>query len=121
MEKNINKIAYDISKLDSTETDKLIDVLVNKYGIFANIYPYPVGIISTALGTESQYDVYLKDAGHSKLRLVKRIKEMLDIGLKAAKDIIDSAPCVIVYNVSFDKADKFKTELEKCGATIEMM
>ena len=120
MENNVNKIAYDISKLDISETDKLIDVLVNKYGIFANIYPYPVGIVSTALGNDSLYDVRIIKTGVTKLILVKTLKEMLGIGLKYAKDIIDNTPCDVICDVSFDVADELKRELEKCGATIEI-
>lgn len=120
MEKNVNKIAYDISKLDISETDKLIDVLVNKYGIFANIYPYPVGIISLS-AEDTLYDVRIVKTGSTKLMLVKTLKEMLGIGLKYAKDIIDATPCAVINDVSFEEADRFKTELEKCGATIEIM
>jgi len=118
MENNVNKIAYDISKLDTSETDKLIDVLVNKYGIFANIYPYPAGIVS--IDAQTSFDVRIVKAGSTKLMLVKTLKEMLGIGLKYVKDIIDATPCAVINDVSFDRADKLKTELEKCGATIEI-
>lgn len=120
MEINVNDLAHKISKLTIEEIDELSSVLTNKYGIYSNIYPYPAGIISISTDNIS-YDVRLSKTGNRKLGLVKRLKEMLDIGLKEAKDIIDSAPCVIIYNLSFEKAEKIKYELENKGATIEIM
>ena len=120
MERNVNDLAHKISKLTTEETDKLSSVLTNKYGIYSNIYPYPAGIITTSIDN-STYDVRLSKTGDLRLQLVKRLKEMLDIGLKEAKDILDSTPCIFMTNVSFDKADKFKYELENIGATIEIL
>lgn len=120
MEININKIAYDISKLDISERDKLTNILTNKYGIFSNIYPYPAGIISLS-AEDTLYDVRIVKAGSTKLMLVKTLKEMLGIGLKYAKDIVDATPCAVINDVSFEKANKLKTELENCGATIEII
>ena len=120
MEINVNELARNISKLDISEREKLIDVLVNKYGIYADIYPYPVGIISIS-NENITYDVRLSKTGGRKLQLVKRIKELLDIGLKASKDIMDATPCTFITNISLEEAEKLKEELEFCGATIDIL
>lgn len=120
MKTNVNELAHKISKLTTEETDKLVDVLVCKYGIYANMYPYPVGIISIS-AENITYDVSLNKTGDRKLGLIKRLKEMLDIGLKEAKDIIDSTPCTFITNISLEEAEKYKYELENKGATIEIL
>ena len=120
MEKNINELARNISKLTTEELDMLSNVLTNKYGIFSNIYPYPAGIISIS-SENITYDVYINNAGNRKLSLVKGIKEILDIGLKEAKDILDSIPCTFIINISIEEAEKIKFKLENKGATVEII
>jgi len=119
METNINELAKKISRLTTDELDKLSSILTNKFGIFSNIYPYPVGIIS--IDEQSTYDVKLRSAGSQKLRVLKSIKEWKLLGLKEAKDIIDRAPCIIFEDISVDEAEFYQKELEKIGAIIELI
>jgi large subunit ribosomal protein L7/L12 len=118
MEKNINELTYKISKLTTDELDNLSIVLRDKYGFNSNIYKYPLGIIS---GNDKSYDILLKSAGSYKLKVLKTIKEMKLLGLKEAKDIIDSVPYILFENVSMENAERYKYELETIGAVVEIL
>lgn len=119
MKKNINELAQKISKLSTSEINELSNVLMNKYSIHANIYQYRIGIMSTS-NDFTTYNLFLRDTGNLKLMVLKTIKNHLGIGLKEAKNIIDSTPCVIIENTSIENAETLKNALEEVGALIEM-
>lgn len=115
MEKNIKQIARTISKLSAPEIDMLTSALL-EHNISATIYHF--GGISTEVNTTAT--VFLRNAGNRKLMLLKTVKEYLGIGLREAKDIIDSAPCVVIEDTSIENAEALREALEECGATIEI-
>lgn len=115
-----NKIAYEISKLTTEELDELNVVLRNKYGYNSNIYKYPMGIINLSNDNIS-YHVQLSNTGSQKLIVLKRIKELFGLGLREAKDIIDSAPIMLIENVSLEQAENIKYELEELGAVVDII
>jgi len=117
MENNVKDIAHKISKLSTEEIESLSVILRDKYGIYSNIYNYPLGIISI---DKQLYDVKLKNAGSQKLRVLKTIKEIFGLGLKEAKDVIDSAPCYLIKDISYEHAENLKYDLEELGAEIEI-
>ena len=119
MKKNINELAQKISKLSTSEINELSNVLMNKYSTHANIYQYRIGIMATS-NDFTTYNLFLRDNGNQKLMVLKTIKNHLGIGLKKAKNIIDSAPCVILENTSIEKAETLKNALEEVGALIEI-
>jgi len=69
---------------------------------------------------KSEFDVILKAAGGSKLAVVKLVKELTGLGLKEAKDIVDSAPKAVKEGVAKDEAEALKTQLEEAGAEVEL-
>jgi large subunit ribosomal protein L7/L12 len=69
---------------------------------------------------QSEFDVILKEAGASKLKVVKAVKELTGLGLKDAKDIVDSAPKAVKEGVSKDEAEGIKKSLEEAGAVVEL-
>ncbi|MBT7895402.1 MAG: 50S ribosomal protein L7/L12, partial [Flavobacteriales bacterium] len=69
---------------------------------------------------KSEFDVILKEAGPSKLKVVKAVKELTGLGLKDAKDIVDSAPKAVKEAVSKDEAEGIKKSLEEAGAVVEL-
>lgn len=119
METNVNELARNISKLTTEELDNLRTVLRDKYGFYSDIYKYPAGIIS--IDVQTSFDVRLRSAGNQKLQVVKRIKELKDIGLKYAKDLIDNAPCIIFEDISIEYARHYKEIFERIGAEIEII
>ena len=69
---------------------------------------------------QTEFDVILKAAGGSKLAVVKLVKELTGLGLKEAKEIVDSAPAPIKEGVPKDEADSLKSQLEEAGAEVEV-
>jgi len=122
MKTYIKDIAKQISNLSQTEIDELARILTTTYGMSATVYHYPIGIVSTATGGSDQmeFDIFMRKTGDRKLMVLKTIKELLGIGLKEAKDIVDSAPCVIKEFVTRQEAEEFRIALEDAGATIEI-
>jgi len=122
MKTYIKDIAKQISNLSQTEIDELARILTTTYGMSATVYHYPIGIVSTATGGSDQmeFDIFMRKTGDRKLMVLKTIKELLGIGLKEAKDIVDSAPCVIKEFVTRQEAEEFRIALEDAGATIEV-
>jgi large subunit ribosomal protein L7/L12 len=75
---------------------------------------------AAAAEEKTSFDVVLKDAGASKLAVVKLVKEMTGLGLKEAKDAVDGAPGKIKEGVSKDEAEALKKQLEEAGAVVEL-
>jgi large subunit ribosomal protein L7/L12 len=75
-----------------------------------------------AAGAEEQdeFDVILTAAGDTKIQVIKEVRSLTSLGLKEAKDLVDSAPKPVLEKVSKEDADKAKTQLEGAGATVEV-
>ena len=73
-----------------------------------------------AAAEQTEFDVILKAPGAAKLAVVKAVKEMTGLGLKEAKELVDSAPSPIKEGVSKDEATALKTQLEEAGAEVEV-
>ena len=73
-----------------------------------------------AAAEQTEFDVILKAAGQSKLAVVKLVKELTGLGLKEAKEVVDSAPKAVKEKVSKDEAEALKTQLEEAGAEVEV-
>lgn len=115
MKTNINNITKEIARLNPIELNELSSALL-EYNISATMYRF-----GGTLAEESrEFDVVITDAGKTKLMLVKTVKELLDLGLREAKDIVDSVPCIIKEFVGYEEALLLKTALVDAGATIEL-
>ena len=101
----------------------MVDYLEEKFGVsYAPVSPL-VALGGEGTGKEGEKDtvsVVLKDAGQSKVQVIKDIKELLGIGLKEAKDIVDAAPKAVKENISMAEAEEIKKKLEAAGAIIEI-
>jgi large subunit ribosomal protein L7/L12 len=73
-----------------------------------------------AAAEQTEFTVVLKEAGASKLGVVKAVKELTGLGLKEAKDLVDSAPTNVKEGVSKDEAEGLKKALEEAGAVVEL-
>ena len=108
------------------EVNELADILKEEYGI----EPAAAAVAVAAGGgaaeggeaaeEKSEFDVILKAPGGSKLAVVKLVKELTGLGLKDAKDIVDSAPKAVKEGVSKDEAEGIKKSLEEAGAEVEL-
>jgi len=117
-------MAEELVNLSVKEVKELADILKDEYGI----EPAAAAAVAVAAGggdgggaeEQSEFDVILTAAGGSKLAVVKLVKELTGLGLKEAKEIVDSAPKAIKEGVQKDEAEALKKQLEEAGAEVEL-
>lgn len=122
---DLKAFAEQLVNLTVKEVSELADILKDEYGIEPAAAAVAVagpaaGGSGDAAEEKSEFDVILKAAGGSKLAVVKLVKELTGLGLKEAKDIVDSAPAAVKEGVSKDEAEGIKTQLEGAGAEVEL-
>ncbi|RIV47107.1 50S ribosomal protein L7/L12 [Flagellimonas pelagia] len=123
---DLKDFAEQLVNLTVKEVNELADILKNEYGIEPAAAAVAVAAGGAAGGGEeaaeekSEFDVILKAAGASKLAVVKLVKELTGLGLKEAKDIVDSAPKAVKEGISKDEAEGIKKSLEEAGAEVEL-
>lgn len=118
------EIADKLANLSVLEAKELINILENDYGIKAPeaIVGQPtVNENKSVIIEQTEFNVYLKESGAQKLQIVKRVKELINLGLVEAKLLVDSAPCLLREKVSKVDAETLKNELENLGAVIEIV
>ena len=123
---DVKAIAEELVNLTVKEVNELAEVLKEEYGIepaaaaaVAVAAPGAGGGDDTA-EEKSEFDVVLKAPGGSKLQVVKAVKELTGLGLKEAKEIVDSAPKAVKEGVGKDEAEGIKKALEEAGAEVEL-
>ena len=123
---DLKKFAEELVNLSVKDVNELATMLKDEYGIepaavAAVAGPAAAGPAAAAAGEEqTEFDVILKEAGASKLQVVKTVKELTGLGLKEAKDIVDSAPKVVKEGVSKAEAEGIQKALEEAGAVAEL-
>lgn len=122
MEK-IEKLVEEIEKLSVIELSDLVKAIEEKFGVSAAAAVVTAGAgAGAAAGAEekTEFNVVLKDAGASKIAVIKAVREATGLGLKEAKDLVDSAPKAIKEGVSKEDAEKLVATLTEAGATVVM-
>ena len=122
MEK-IEKLVEEIAKLSVIELSDLVKAIEEKFGVSAAAAVVAAGAgAGAAAGAEekTEFNVVLKDAGASKIAVIKAVREATGLGLKEAKDLVDSAPKAIKEGVSKEDAEKLVATLTEAGATVVM-
>ncbi|MGG8498029.1 50S ribosomal protein L7/L12 [Tenacibaculum sp. TC6] len=121
---DLKDFAEQLVNLTVKEVNELADILKEEYGIepaaAAVAVAGPVAGGGEAAEEKTEFDVILKAAGASKLAVVKLVKELTGLGLKEAKEIVDSAPSPVKEGVSKDEAEGLKKSLEEAGAEVEL-
>ena len=122
---DLKDFAEKLVNLTVKEVNELADILKEEYGIepaaAAAVVAGPAaGGGGEAAEEQSEFTVVLKAAGGSKLAVVKLVKELTGLGLKEAKDIVDSAPKPVKEGISKDEAEGIKKSLEEAGAEVEL-
>ncbi len=106
------------------DVKELADILKDQYGIEPAAAAVAVAAGGAGGGEEAaaqtEFDVILKSAGSAKLKVVKEVKNLLGIGLKDAKGIVDGAPCPVKEGCAKDEAESLKSALEGVGAEVEL-
>ena len=120
---NLDKIVDDLSALSVMQAAELSKMLEEKWGVSASA---PVAVAAVAAGgapaeeAQTEFNVTLTSFGAKKIEVIKEIRGITGLGLKEAKDLVESAPKAIKESVSKDEANKIKEQLEKVGATVEV-
>lgn len=123
---DIKAIAEELVNLTVKEVNELATVLKDEYGIepaaaaVAVAGPAAGGAAAGAAEEKSEFDVVLVDAGASKLKVVKAVKEACGLGLKEAKALVEGAPAAIKEGLSKDEAENLKKAIEEAGAKVEL-
>jgi large subunit ribosomal protein L7/L12 len=122
---DLKSLAEQLVSLTIKEANELANILKDDYGIepaasAVAIAAAPAAGGEAAPAEKTEFDVVLKDAGANKLNVVKEVKNLLGLGLKEAKDLVDGAPSQLKAAVSKAEAESIKTTLEGVGAVIEV-
>ena len=122
---DIKALAEQLVNLTVKEVNELAGFLKSEYGI----EPAAAAVVSGGGGAaavaevvaeKTEFDVILQSAGANKLNVVKEVKNLLGLGLKEAKDLVDGAPATLKSAISKDDANNIKTVLETAGAQVEI-
>ena len=123
MEK-IEKLVEEIEKLSVIELADLVKAIEEKFGVSAAaaVVAAGAGAAAGAAGAEekSEFNVVLKDAGASKIAVIKVVKEATGLGLKEAKELVDGAPKTVKENMPKADAEKLAEDLKAAGAVVEL-
>jgi len=122
---DLKTFADQLVSLTVKEVNELAQILKDEYGIEPAAAAAPVAVAAAGGGAEeaeekSSFDVVLKARGGAKLQIVKLVKELTGLGLKEAKEMVDSAPKAIKEGVAKDEAEALKKQLEEAGAEVEL-
>ena len=124
----IEKMMDEIKGMTVLELNKLVTALEDEFGVSAAAAAAPVmvaGGAAAAGGEEAaeektEFDVMLNSVGDKKINVIKVVREVTSLGLKEAKELVESAPAKIKEGVSKDEADEVKKKFEEAGAQVEI-
>ncbi|MBI2024367.1 50S ribosomal protein L7/L12 [Candidatus Giovannonibacteria bacterium] len=121
---NLDQIVEEVSKLTALELSDLVKKIEEKFGVSAAM---PVmaagagnGAAADAVEEKTSFNVEIKEGGGQKIQVIKVLREVLGLGLKEAKDMVDQAPKVVKEGADKATADELKAKLEAAGATVEL-
>ncbi len=109
-----------VEKMSVIDLNELVKVLEKKFGVSAQAVAVAAPAAAAAAGDEkSTVAVHLAAAGEQKIAVIKVVKEVLALGLKEAKDLVDSAPALLKDGMKKEDADAFKKSIEAAGGKVE--
>jgi large subunit ribosomal protein L7/L12 len=122
---DINAIAEQIQGLTLLEASELVKLLEQRLGVSAAAAAVAVAAPAAAAAApeaeeKTEFDVILKAVGEKKINVIKVVREVTNLGLKEAKDLVDSAPKTVKEGVSKQEAEEIKKKFEEAGATVEI-
>jgi len=123
---DLQKIVDELSSLTVLEAADLAKMLEEKWGVSAAAAvavaagPAAAGAGAAPAEEKTEFDVILASAGDKKIEVIKEVRALTGLGLKEAKDLVESAPKPVKEAVAKEEADKIKATLEKVGAKVEL-
>ena len=114
---DVKALAEELVNLSVKDVQELAKVLKEEYGI----EPAAAAVAVAGPAAAAEFDVILKSAGDAKLNVIKAVKDLLSLGLKEAKELVDKAPgATLKEKVSKAEAEQIKSTLEEAGAEVEV-
>jgi large subunit ribosomal protein L7/L12 len=118
----VDEIVEKIATLSAMDLADLSQAIQDKFGVTAAA-PVAVAVAGAApeaAEEQTEFDVVLNAAGDKKIQVIKVVRELTSLGLKEAKDLVESAPAKVNEGVAKDEAEKAKAKLEEVGADVEV-
>ena len=117
----ILKFVEEIKTLSVLELSELVDAIQEEFGVTAAIAAAPAaGAAAGGAAEKTEFDVVLASFGDSKMGVIKAVKDVLGLGLKEAKEVVEGAPKTLKEGVAKAEAEEIKAKLEAAGATVEL-
>lgn len=123
LSENGNKVLEIVEKMSVLELADLVKVMEDKFGVSATA---PVAVAAAPaeaaapVEEKTMFNIVLKDAGANKIGVIKVVREITELGLKEAKDLVDGAPQTVKEGVKKEDAEAMKAKFEEAGATVEL-
>ena len=121
---DIQKIIEDIETLNVPQLNDLVKTLEDKWDVSAAAAAAPAAVAAgggdAAAEEQIEFDVILKEVGDKKINVIKAVRQVTSLGLKEAKDLVDSAPKAVKEGVTKEEAAELKKAFEEAGATVEI-
>lgn len=123
LSENGKKVLEIVEKMSVLELADLVKVMEDKFGVSAAA-PVAVATVAAAPAEEveekSTFDIILKEAGANKIGVIKAVREITELGLKEAKDLVEAAPQTVKEGVAKADAEAIKAKFEEAGAKVEL-
>lgn len=121
---NIEQFIAELKSMTLMEVNELVKAIEEEFGVSAAVTAVAAGPVAAA-GAEAaedktEFDAILKDVGAEKVKVIKVVREVTGLGLKEAKDLVDSAPKPIKEGISKEECEKIAEKFKEVGATIEI-
>jgi len=123
----VEEFIKQIDEMSVLDLNNLVKALEEHYGVSAAAAAMPVAMAGGAAGAaaapveeKTEFDVVLVEAGANKINVIKAVREVTSLGLKEAKDLVESAPQKVKEGVSKDEAETVKKKFEDAGAKVEI-
>jgi len=123
LSKNAQKILELIKEMSAVEMNQLVKAIEEEFGVSAAamVVAWAAGWAAAEAGGQADVvNIELTDIGQQKIWVIKVVKELLGLGLKEAKDLVEKAPTVVKEKVKYEEAEGIKAKLEAEGATVTL-
>ncbi|MEI7620155.1 MAG: 50S ribosomal protein L7/L12 [Candidatus Falkowbacteria bacterium] len=115
-------LVEEIEKMSVLDLAELVKILEEKFGVSASApaMMMAAGPAAAAVEEKSSFDVEITESGANKINVIKAVRELTELGLKEAKDLVDAAPKVVKEGLKKEEAEAIKKKLEEAGAKVTL-
>ncbi len=118
-------LVEEIEKMSVLDLAELVKILEDKFGVSASapammMAAGPAAAGEAAAEEKSSFDIEITEAGDTKIAVIKVVREITEVGLKDAKDLVDAAPKVVKEGIAKEEAEEIKKKLEEAGAKVTL-